>query len=278
MKIKFFYLFLMIITVSCSSSDDSGNGENETIQISFVDKIVNISQNGSTELRFIYNAENNLIKTETDTYERDFTYSGDRITKIVSTTLPSTPYYTIDFVYEGSKVVEVQRNNHYNNSVFYVTYEYDNSNRVSKVCTYDNVSDYNTVTCNRFYEMSYVGNTNNYAQKDLVLNTINGSEFLETSTWAYDFGARPYFGEAVEKIRLPYATDGTGMDYEFIYNTNNPLTKHVFDTNTNENKLRKNFVYEFNGENVLKMTIQSFDINSGMQISTFTQNFTYVLK
>lgn len=274
--------------VACSSSDDgnsvpdNGNGDgegNEEVLISYVDKITNISQNGSTELRFTYDGDNNLIKNETDSYVRDYTYVSNKITKIVSTTLPATLYYTIDFLYEGNRVVAVERNNHYNSSIFYVTYEYDANERVSKVCTYSNIDDYNLGECNRFYEISYLGNSKNYAQKDLIVNSINGSEFLEISNWTYDdSGERPYFGDALEKIRLPYATDGTGMDYEFIYNTNNPLTKHIFDFNTNESKLRRSYTYQYTEGQVMQMVIDTYNTLTGQQTGTFTQNFDYILK
>jgi len=67
------------------------------------------------------------------------------------------------------------------------------------------------------------------------------------------------------------------MDWEITSNTNNPLTKHIFEFSLNENKLRKNFSYLYNNEDKpIEMTINSFNTITGNQTSTFTQKYEYV--
>ncbi len=124
MKPSFFLLlFTTIILFSCSDDNANENPDGNTdtdgdvIEMrDYVDAIVSTPSNGSPqELRFIYDSNNNLVRNETNTYFRQYTYSGNNITKIESITLPDTPYYTVDFIYDDQgRVAEVKRNNHHN--------------------------------------------------------------------------------------------------------------------------------------------------------------------
>ncbi|MDC8002903.1 hypothetical protein POV27_02455 [Aureisphaera galaxeae] len=284
-------LFLSIILTgflfSCSSDDNGGETATDpdpdpdpVPQIAYVDKIVSTSSSGSTELRFVYDDDNKLVRNETDEYFRQFTYEGNNITKIESVTLPNTPYYTIEFDYDSSsRVMEVRRTNHHNGTIFFITYEYNTGGNIGKVCVYSNMDDYNAAICDRYYDFAYVGGTTNYAEKTLY--QINGGfpDVLEASTWTYDTNESPYFGEAISRIQLPYATDGTGMDWEYLYNDNNPLSKYIFDFISNESKLRRDFQYQYNEEGKpTERIITSYDIFTGEVTSVFTQNFSYVLR
>jgi len=68
------------------------------------------------------------------------------------------------------------------------------------VCTYSTMEEFNTGNYDRYYNISYIGNTNNYAVKDLSF--LNDLYFLENSEWTFDTKMRPYFGEAIENIQL----------------------------------------------------------------------------
>lgn len=278
-------LFTTIMLFSCSDDNANENPDSNTdtdgdvIETrDYVDAIVSTSSNGSQELRFIYDSDNNLVRNETDTYFREYTYSGNNITKIESITLPDTPFYTVNFIYDNQgRISEVKRDNHHNNSLYYVTYEYDSNNRVTLACTYTDVANYNDGICNRFYNFTYQENSTNYEGKALTLITSGVADILEVSTWVFDEKERPYFGEAVERIQLPYATDGTGMDWEYTYNTNNPLSKHIFDFDFNENRLRRSFEYTYNSDDLPALvTINTYNTFSGDVISTFSQNFSYI--
>lgn len=284
MKRNFLFIISLFLIFSCSSEENNNssdtNQQNEPIQRAFISSIENIGTNGSSILEFTYDSNNNLIENSTDVYKRVFTYSGNNIIKIESITLPNTAYYTVDFVYDSnSRIVTVKRDNHYNGTIFFTTYEYNSEEKVSKVCVYNSLEDFNNGDCNRFYEMSYIAGTTNYAQKSLEQSSINGSEFLEISEWNYDAKNRPYFGEAIKRIQLPYATDGTGIDYEFTYNSNNPTSKYIFDSSTNENKLRRDYTYQYNAEDMpTQVLIKTYSIFSGDVTNTFTQKYTYEMR
>ena len=270
-------IIALLLCFSCNNDNNTtDNNPGEEVLFSYVSSIENIGNSGSSTLQFTYDDNNNLVKNATSTYERLYSYSGGNIVKIESITLPNTPYYTIDFVYENNKVVEVQRNNHYNGTIFYTTYDYYPDGKVSSVCTYETIEDYNNAECNRFYEMSYIAGTRNYASKSLVLFSLNGSEFLEISEWDYDNANRPYFGEAVRRIQLPYSSDGTGMDWEFTYNSNNPSSKYIFDSFSNEMKLRRAYLHQYVGDLPIETEINTYSIISGEITNTFTQKYNYL--
>jgi len=66
------------------TKDDSINTK-ETQKVQYVNKTTNISQNGTSELRFNYDSDNRLTSNETDSYIKTYTYSNNRIVKIEST-------------------------------------------------------------------------------------------------------------------------------------------------------------------------------------------------
>ncbi|MBA6157331.1 hypothetical protein H3Z83_12505 [Tenacibaculum sp. S7007] len=284
-RLVYSYTLLIFVLISCSSNNTVVETPDQELK-HYVEKIITTTNNGASELLFVYDDNNNLIRNQSsqngvDKYYREFTYEGDNIVKIESITLPNTPYYTIKFIYDSSnRVVEVKRDDHFSNNLFYVTYQYDSKDRISRACLYTNLDDYNKKECNLYYQFSYIGNTKNYFSKTLIQVSIFGAEISEVSEWNFDNNKRPYFGEAIKKIQLPYATDGTGMDYEFMYNTNNPKSKEmIVDFNTNLKKTRLSFDYEYNEEGFPSQMIRNkFNIVSGALSSTLIQGFNYKLQ
>ncbi|CAM1346950.1 hypothetical protein [Tenacibaculum crassostreae] len=276
---KIFLLLSAFIIASCSSDDSEPTQSNKKL---YVTKITNISSRSTTELNFTYDSKNRLTKNETETYYREFIYdANDRIKQIKSITKPNTLYYTVNFIYDSSgKVVEVKRDNHHNGTIFYVKYDYFNTGEVNNVYVFDKQESYNNNKHDRYYAISGYSIGNNFTAKTLSVYdiTFNMYDLDNTETWSYDLNNRPYFGEAIKNISLPYATDGTGMDWDIMYQTNNPIKFSFFDFNSGKDFVRRTFEYEYNSDDRPTKIVKKTYNSDGSLNSTFTQNLTYSLR
>ena len=271
--------FVAGICISCSKNEKIANGIEKRL---YVSKITNISSSGSTELTFTYDSKNRLIKNETDTYYREFIYgSGDKVITIKSTTKPSTLYYTISFIYNNDgSVKEVKRDNHYNSTIYYTKYDYYNTGEVNNVYVFTSLDSYNNNKHDRYYDVSGYSVGRNFTGKLLnMYNTSNNFyDPFDDETWSYDGNNKPYFGEPIETIAVPYATDGTGMDWDIRYQSSNPVNVTNFSFISGANFTKKTFEYVYNSEQYPTKMVKKTYLPDGSLSSTFTQDFTYVLR
>ena len=276
---KILLLFLIAITISCSS--DNQVEENIEKKL-YVTKVTNISSSSTTELNFTYDSNNRLIKNETNNYFREFSYDSEgKVTQIKSITKPNTLYYTVNFVYDSSgKISEVKRDNHYNGTIFYTKYDYYNTGEVNNVYVFDSKESYDNNKHDRYYAISGYSIGNNFTGKTLSVynSSVDRYDPDIDETWSYDLNKRPYFGDAIKKISLPFATDGTGMDWDIMYQTNNPIKFSLFDFNSGKDFIRRTFEYEYNSENRPTKIVKKTFNSDGSLNSTFTQDLVYSLR
>lgn len=269
----------MGISISCSNDEKIANGIEKKL---YVSKIVNTSSTGSTELKFTYDSKNRLIKNETDSYYREFIYdSGDKVVTIKSITKPNIPYYTISFLYnDNGSIKVVKRDNHYNNTIFYTKYDYYNTGEVNNVYVFISLNSYNNNKHDRYYDVSGYSTGKNFTGKLLSVysSTNNFYDPFDDETWSYDSNNKPYFGESIDAISMPYATDGTGVDWDIRYQSNNPVNVTAFNFISGINFTRKSFEYIYNDEGYPTKMVKKTYLPDGSLRSTFTQDFTYVLR
>ena len=279
-KMKKTVFLLLVLLVSCSKNEELVSTNEEKNY--YVSKVTNITAQGTTDLVFSYDSNNNVIKNETDTYYRTFSYSNNSITQIKSITKPSTPYYTINFVYNSDgKLIEVKRDNHYNNSVFYLKYEYYATGEVDTVYIFDSLESYTTNSHDRYYDVSgYIPQTTDFTGLDLFVYSSNLGfhDISYSDIWTYDSYKRPYFGDAVKQISIPFSTNGTGMDWDILYSEYNPTNITTFDFRLGIEFTRKVYNYEYNEALFpTRMTKKTYAPNGNL-VSTFSQEFTYTLR
>ncbi|MFY7670995.1 hypothetical protein ACOSP6_07870 [Tenacibaculum sp. MEBiC06402] len=274
-----FLIVLLTIFVSCSNNDSIIDVITKEL---YVSKIVNTSANGSSELRFTYDSKNRLIKNETDAYYREFIYnSNNKVVTIKSVTKPNIPYYTVNFVYDNlGRIIEVKRDNHYNSSIFYTKYDYYATGEVDNVYVFTSMDNYNSNNHNRYYDVSGYGSGNNFEGKLLSVYNSNNDFYdpLDDETWSYDSYYKPYFGEAINEIALPYATDGTGIDWDVRYQSNNPVNVSTFNFNSGINFIRRSYEYIYNDDGYPTKMVKKTYLPDGSVSATFTQDYTYELR
>ena len=280
MKYKILVLGIFILFISCGNDDSGGDTiEDPEVKLTkLVDKKVFTNRDGvKNEIRFTYNEKNNLVRIDSDTYYKTYTYNGENITKIESIDFPDSPYYTIEFMYDTTgSITHTKRTNHYDNTIMIVEYFYSN-NLVVECFIYESEELFNVGSYRRRYDIRYEAGSRNFEEKDFYLRFTNFEEpLLETSKWLYDSNKKPYFGEAIERVNLPYATSGIELDYEYVYNTNNPLRKDIVK-NTGESGLSKTFEYSYDDEGYPKnMIINQYSRDTGELLSKIQNDFVYI--
>ncbi len=266
-------LILLLITTfySCTSEDD-----NPINSIKLVKVLTHTNSSGvSRNLNITYNNSNNIKRIDSESYYKLYTYSGENISKIESITLPNTPYYTIEFTYLNGRVVNTKRTNHYNSSVMYVDYSYSSDGRINRICLYDSDQEKNDGLCEKSYQIEYAGATTNYLEKTFLRDV--GLTLFETKTkWEYDSNTRPFFGQAINTISIPYATNGLEVDWEIVYSLNNPTKRTQKDNNTGVYNLSKtyNYLYDKDGSPIM-METKKYDLTNGNLLSTFKSEIKY---
>lgn len=261
------------ILISCGSSEEEID---KVDSIKLVSKLTHTNSSGvSRDLDITYNNENNIQRIDTDSYYKLYSYVNSNIVKIESITLPNTPYYTIYFTYANDRVVATKRENHYNNTVMYVDYFYSNDGRISSTCMYDSEQEKADGLCEKSYAMSYVGGTTNYLEKTFFRDA--GAIVFETKTkWEYDTNPRPFFGEAINTISLPYATNGLEVDWEIVYSLNNPTKRTQKDNTTGVYNLSKTFNYTYDNDGTpLSMETKRYDLSTGNVSYTLKSTLSY---
>ena len=277
---KLLLLLLISFTIFSCSNDDNGTTTLSENQVKLVaSKTITIDNGNPKTLTYTYNQDNNLVRIETEAYYKTYTYSGENITKIESIDYPDIPYYTVELFYNSNGTLDyTKKTNHFNgDQVEIIQYMY--SDNVSSCYVFQSEADFSIFQYSEFYDMRYISGTNNYDEKDysIALNSVDDA-LVYTTLWQYDTSNTPYFGEAIEKISLPYVTTGVEVSIEYAYNSNNPVKKEFKETN-GDISLGNIYQYTYDVDNYpVNAKIDVYNVDTGEVVRVVKDEYTYIIR